>query len=151
MCHTGSHMTGYSFELTLTRTVIGWQVEVQNPDYNYKALTHPRALPHYRYYTQETNQTITDMTTSSITPSKILTNLLKKDITITLNNIYNERQVNKKELLSGLLAIQALLKALSEHSNDNDPKSKYYFVYEEDNRDHIKYLFFVHLESLKYF
>ena len=151
MRHTGSRITGCSFKLTLTRTVIGWQVEVQNPDHNYKALTHPGALPHYRHRTQETNQTITNITASSITPSKILTNLLKKDIIITLNNIYNEQQANKKELLSGLSAIQALLKALGKYSNNNNPKLKYYFVHKEDDRNYIKYLFFVHPESLKYF
>jgi len=88
MRHTGSHMTGCPFELSLTHIGIGWQLEVQNPDHNYKAFTHPRALPHYCQRTQETNQTIADIMTSSIAPSKILTNLLKKDITITLNDIY---------------------------------------------------------------
>ena len=82
--HAGSRMTGCPFELTLTRTIIGWQVEVQNPDHNHEAVTHPGALPHYRQRTDETNQTIANMTASSIAPGKILINLLKKDITITL-------------------------------------------------------------------
>ena len=90
------------------------------------------------------------MSASSIAPSKILTNLLKKDITISLKDIYNERQLSKKLLLGGLSSIQALLKALNEHGGDN-LKSKYYFMYEEDNSNHLKYLFFAHPKSLKYF
>ena len=90
------------------------------------------------------------MSASSIAPSKILTNLLKKDIIISLKDIYNERQANKKQLLGGLSSIQALLKALREHGGD-DLESKYYFAHEEDDRNHVKYLFFAHLESLKYF
>lgn len=80
-------------------------MEVENPNHNYKALTHPRALPYYRQRTKETKQTIVNITASSITPSKILTNLLKKDITISLQDIYNERQANKKELLYRLSPI----------------------------------------------
>ena len=90
------------------------------------------------------------MSASSIAPSKILINLLKKDITIGLKDIYNERQANKKQLLSGLSSIQALLKALREYRGD-DLELKYYFTYEEDDRNHVKYLFFAYLESLKYF
>ena len=45
------------------------------------------------------------MSASSIAPSKILTNLLKKDIIISLKDIYNERQLSKKQLLDGLLPI----------------------------------------------
>ena len=90
------------------------------------------------------------MSASSIAPSKILTNLLKKDIVISLQDIYNERQINKRKLLSGLSPIQALLKALSEHGGD-DLESKYYFVYKVDDRGHLKYLFFAYPESLKYF
>jgi hypothetical protein len=36
------------------------------------------------------------MSASSIAPSKILINLLKKDIIIGLKDIYNKRQANKK-------------------------------------------------------
>jgi len=90
------------------------------------------------------------MSASSINPSKILTNLLKKDITISIQDIYNERQANKKKLLNGLSSVQALLKALNKHGGD-DPKSKYYFAHKEDDRDRVKYLFFAHPESLKYF
>ena len=99
---TGSYITDYPFNLTLTRTAIGWQVKVQEPTYNYKAFVHTVALPHYRQRTEETNKTISDISASSITPSKILTNLLKKDIIISLQDIYNERQVNKRKLLSRL-------------------------------------------------
>ena len=45
------------------------------------------------------------MSASSINLSKILTNLLKKDTTISLQDIYNERQANKKKLLGGLSSI----------------------------------------------
>jgi hypothetical protein len=45
------------------------------------------------------------MLASSIAPSKILINLLKKDIIISFKDIYNERQLNKKLLLSGLLSV----------------------------------------------
>ena len=43
-----------------------------------------------------------------------------------------------------------MLKALREHGG-NDLESKYYFAHEEDDHDHVKYLFFAHPESLKYF
>ena len=89
------------------------------------------------------------MSASSITPSKILTNLLKKDIAISLQDIYNEWQINKRKLLSGLSLIQALLKALSEHRGD-DLESKYYFAHKVDDHNYLKYLFFAYLESLKY-
>ena len=69
---------------------------------------------------------------------------------ISLKDIYNERQANKKQLLSGLSFIQVLLKALREHEGD-DLKFKYYFAHKEDDRNYIKYLFFAYLESFKYF
>ena len=90
------------------------------------------------------------MSASSIAPSKILTNLLKKDITISLKDIYNEWQLNKKQLLGGLLPMQALLKALNEHKGD-DLELKYYSTHKEDDSNYLKYLFFAYLESLKYF
>ena len=43
-----------------------------------------------------------------------------------------------------------MLKALSEYKGD-DLEAKYYFVYEEDDRGHLRYLFFAYLESFKYF
>jgi hypothetical protein len=43
-----------------------------------------------------------------------------------------------------------LLKAFSEYRGDN-LESKYYFVHKEDDHDYLKCLFFVYLESLKYF
>ena len=89
------------------------------------------------------------MSANSITPSKILTNLLKKDITISLRDIYNERQLNKKQLLGGLSPIQALLNALNKHRGD-DLESKDYFAHKEDDSNRLKYLFFAHPESLKY-
>ena len=90
------------------------------------------------------------MSASSIAPSKILINLLKKDIIISLKDIYNERQLNKKQLLGGLLPVQALLKALNKYGGDN-LKSKYYSAHKEDNSNYLKYLFFAYPESLKYF
>ena len=102
---TGSRITDCPFGLTLTHTAIGWQVEVQEPTHNHKAFAHAAALPHYHQRTEETNKIIADMSASSIAPSKILTNLLKKDITISLQDIYNERQVNKRKLLDGLSPI----------------------------------------------
>jgi len=146
---TGSRMTDCPFALTITRTAIGWQVEVQDPTHNHGAFAHPAALPHYRQRTEETKKTIADISASSIAPSKILTSLLKKDITISLRDIYNERQLNKKQLLDGLTPVQALLKALNEHGGD-DLESKYYFAHKEDDSNHLKYLFFAHSESLKY-
>ena len=44
---TSSRITGCPFKLILTRTVIGWQVEVQDPTHNYQAFAHAGALPHY--------------------------------------------------------------------------------------------------------
>ena len=147
---TGSCITRYPFKLTLTRTAIRQQVEVQEPDYNHEAFAYATALPYYRQCTKELKKTISDILASSITPSKILTNLLKKDITISLKDIYNERQANKKQLLSGLSSTQVLLKALHEHGGD-DLESKYYFAHKENDRDYVKYLFFAYPESLKYF
>ena len=83
-------MTDCPFALTITRTAIGWQVEVQDPTHNHGAFAHPAAVLHYRQRTEETKKTIADMSASSIAPSKILTNLLKKDIIISLKDIYNE-------------------------------------------------------------
>ena len=40
---TGSRMTGCPFELTLTRTAIGWQVEVQEPTHNHEAFAYAAA------------------------------------------------------------------------------------------------------------
>ena len=84
---TGSRMTDCPFELALTRTVIGWQVEVQEPTYNHEAFVHAAALPHYRQRTKETNKTIADMSASSITPSKILTNLTCKVLAVVFNRL----------------------------------------------------------------
>ena len=147
---TSSYITRYPFKLTLTRTVIRQQVEVLELNHNHKAFIYAIALPHYHQRTKKSKKTIADISANSITPSKILTNLLKKDITIGLKDIYNKRQVNKKQLLSKLSSIQVLLKALHKHKGD-DLESKYYFIYKEDNRNYVKYLFFTYLESLKYF
>ena len=147
---TNSYITDCPFKLTLIYTVIGWQVKVQELIYNYKAFIYTTALPHYRQRTEEINKMITNISTSNITPSKIFTNLLKKDIIISLQNIYNKWQVNKRKLLSRLSPIQALLKALIKYKDDN-LKSKYCFIYKKDNRNYFKYLFFIYLESLKYF
>jgi hypothetical protein len=45
---TSSRMTDCPFELTLTRTAIGWQVEVQEPTHNHEAFAYAAAVPHYR-------------------------------------------------------------------------------------------------------
>ena len=142
-------MTDCPFALTITCTAIGWQVEVQDPTYNYGAFVHFAAVPYYRQRIEETKKTIADMLASSIVPSKILTNLLKKDIIISLKDIYNERQLNKKQLLGGLTPVQALLKAFNEHGGD-DIELKYHFAYKEDDSNHLKSLFFTHPEFLKY-
>ena len=55
------------------------------------------------------------------------------------------------KLLSGLLSIQALLKALGEYGDDGDLELKYYFAHKEDNYNCVKYLFFAYPESLKFF
>ena len=146
---TSSHITNCPFALTITCTAIGWQVEVQDPTYNYRAFAHPIALPHYRQCTEETKKTITNILASSIAPSKIFISLLKKDIVISLKDIYNERQLNKKQLLGSLTPVQALLEALNEYRG-NDFKLRYYFAHKEDDSNYLKYLFFAHLESLKY-
>ena len=77
-------------------------MEVQELNHNHEAFIHAAALPYYRQRTKELKKTIADISASSIAPSKILINLLKKDITISLKDIYNERQANKKQLLGGL-------------------------------------------------
>ena len=75
---TGSYITNCPFTLTITYTAIGWQVEVQDFTYNYGVFAHPLALLYYRQRTKETKKTITNISASSITPSKILISLLKK-------------------------------------------------------------------------
>ena len=90
------------------------------------------------------------MLSSSIRANKILTSLLKKDIIISIQNIYNKWKVHKKRVFRGLTSIQALIKALSDYGG-NDPKSKYYFAHKEDNSNRVKYLFFAYLESIKFF
>ena len=146
---TGSYITDCPFAFIIIYTAIRWQIEVQDPTYNYKAFIHPIALPYYRQRTKEIKKTITDILASSITPNKILINLLKKDIIISLKDIHNKQQLNKKQLLSGLSPIQTLLNAFNEHKGNNF-KLKYYFIYKEDNSNHLKYLFFAYLEFLKY-
>ena len=59
-------------------------MEVQELAYNYKAFAHTAALPYYRQRAKEIIKTIANISASSITASKILTNLLKKDIIISL-------------------------------------------------------------------
>ena len=44
---TSSCITSCPFKLTLTYTVIRWQVEVQDPAHNHQAFVHAGALPHY--------------------------------------------------------------------------------------------------------
>ena len=143
-------MTECSFKATLTRTLIGWGLEVKDPAYNHTAAIDPIALPQHRQRTYDTNKTIADMSSSSIGASKILTSLLKKDIIISIQDIYNERKVHKKRALGGLTSIQALIKALSDYGSD-DPESKYYFAHEEDDSNRVKYLFFAYPESIKFF
>ena len=93
------------FELIFTYMAIGWQVKILEPNYNYKAFMHAAALLHYCQYTKELKKTIANMSVNSIAFNKILTNLLKKDITIGLKNIYNKQQINKKQLLNRLFFI----------------------------------------------
>ena len=81
---TSSRITECSFEATLTRIPIGWSLEVKDPNYNYIAAVHLTALPQHRWRTYDTNKTIADMSGSSIRANKILTNLLKKDVIITI-------------------------------------------------------------------
>ena len=99
---TSSRMTECPFEAVLTRTPIGWSLEVKDPNYNHAAAVHLTALPQHRRRTYDTNKTIADMLGSSIGANKILTNLLKKDVTITIQDIYNERKEIKKRILEGL-------------------------------------------------
>ena len=89
------------------------------------------------------------MLASSIAPSKILTNLLKEDIIISLKDIYNKRQLNKKRLLSGLTPIQVLLKAFNKYKGNN-LELKYHFAHKEDNSNYLKSLFFAYLKSFEY-
>ena len=81
---TGSRMTECPFEAILTRTPIGWGLEVKDPAYNYAAAVDLIALPQHCWRTYDTNKTIADMSSSSIGAGKILTNLLKKDIIISI-------------------------------------------------------------------
>jgi len=84
MRFTSSRITECPFKAILTRTPIRWSLEVKNPDYNYIAAIHLTALPQYCRRTYDTNKAIANMLGSSIGASKILTNLLKKDIIITI-------------------------------------------------------------------
>ena len=77
-------MTSCPFKLIFTYTVIGWQVEVQNPTYNYQAFVYARALPDYQQHTEEIKKIIANILASSINLSKILINLFKKDTIISI-------------------------------------------------------------------
>ena len=44
---TSSRITSCPFTLILTRIVIRWQVEVQDPTHNYQAFAYAGALPYY--------------------------------------------------------------------------------------------------------
>ena len=147
---TSSYITNYPFALTITRIAIGWQIEVQDPTYNHGAFVYPVALLYYRQRTKEIKKTIADILAGSIAPSKILINLLlKKDIIISLKDVYNKQQLNKKQLLSKLTPVYVLLNALNKYKGNN-LKLKYHFIYKGDNSNYLKYLFFAYLESLKY-
>ena len=102
---TGSRITEYPFKATLTRTPIGWGLEVKDPAYNYAAAVDLITLLQHRQRTYDTNKMITNMSSSSIKAGKILTTLLKKDIIISIQDIYNKRKVYKKRALRGLTLI----------------------------------------------
>ena len=80
----GSRMTECPFEATLTRIPIGWGLEVKDPAYNHVVVINLIALPQYRRRTYDINKIIANMSNSSIRAGKILINLLKKDITISI-------------------------------------------------------------------
>ena len=77
-------MTECPFKAILTRTPIGWGLEVKDPAYNYVAAINPIALLQYYWRTYSINKTIANISSSSIRASKILINLLKKDIIISI-------------------------------------------------------------------
>ena len=63
---------------------------MKDPNYNYSAAVDLIALPQHRQCFYNINRTITDMSGSSIRATKILINLLKKDIIISIQDIYNK-------------------------------------------------------------
>ena len=79
-----SRIIGCPFKAILTRILIRWSLEVKDPNYNYAAIVHPTTLPQNCWRTYDTNKTIANMLGSSIRANKILTNLLKKDVIITI-------------------------------------------------------------------
>ena len=81
---TSSCITECPFKATLTRILVGWGLEVKDPTYNHAVAVNLIALPQHRWRTYNTNKTITDISSSNIGASKILTNLLKKDIIISI-------------------------------------------------------------------
>ena len=87
---TGSRMTECPFKATLIYTLIGWGLEVKDPAYNYKVAVDLIVLPQHRQRIYNINKTITNILSSSIGASKILTNLLKKDIIIGIQDVYNK-------------------------------------------------------------
>ena len=72
------------FKAILTRTLIKWSLEVKDFNYNYIAAIHPTALLQYCWRIYNINNMITNILDSSIRANKILTNLLKKDVIITI-------------------------------------------------------------------
>ena len=80
---SSSRMTECPFEATLTRIPIGWGLKVKDPTYNH-AVVNPIALPQHYWCTYDINKIIADILSSSIKASKILINLLKKDIIISI-------------------------------------------------------------------
>lgn len=77
-------MTECPFKAILTRTLIRWSLEVKDPNYNYVAAVYLTALLQHCWCTYNTNNTIANILGSSIRANKILTNLLKKDVIITI-------------------------------------------------------------------
>ena len=102
---TSSYIIGCPFKAILTRILISWGLEVKDPAYNYVVAVNLITLPQYRWRTYNINKTIANMSSSSIRASKILTNLLKKDVIISIQDIYNKRKVYKKRALKGLTSI----------------------------------------------
>ena len=67
----------------MTRILIGWSLEVKDPNYNYAVAVYLTALPQHRWRTYNINKTIANILGSSIRANKILINLLK-DVIITI-------------------------------------------------------------------
>jgi len=134
---TGSKSTLCPFKLLLTRMDDIWMYTHVNITHNHGGSLAPVAHTAHRKRDHDTKQAIKEISRANITPGQIFTKLQEQGVDITSRDIYNERQLQKKELLAGLTPIQALV-------NMPENEEDWHVQYSIDSQDQVTNLFFTH-------